>query len=104
MNLGMWAETVRGVHAAFLRRAFARRRKPVQIVEGQFTDEEAIRIAALRRQYLAYPDSFSLDVDYRRIHFVRWLVQQGNLREAFEGSEGAGASVESPDKWAQIRH
>ena len=106
MDLGRVAEAARAVRFALRRKATARRAEPVALGEEQFTREEAVRIGALRRQYLAYPDSFRLDVNYQRAHFIRWLVQRGSLREGLETREDAYVHAfgpDSPDKWAQIQ-
>ncbi len=82
----------------FIHSAFARRPEPVAFDEGQFTSEEADRIGALRRQYLAYPDSFKLNVNYRHAHFIRWLVRNGRLGEGISASEDAHADSCEPLK------
>lgn len=106
MVLGIVADAASAIRFAFSRKASARRSEPIALGEEQFTREEAVRIGALRRQYLAYPDSFRLDVNYQRAHFIRWLVQRGSLREGLETPEDAYVHAygpDSPDKWAQIR-
>jgi len=58
-----------------------RRSVVTELAEDQFTGEECARITSLRRQFLIYPDGFSLDVNYRRLEFARWLIAHGYLSE-----------------------
>jgi hypothetical protein len=104
MDLGKVTGVARGICSAFIRRASARRSKPVALGEERFTSEEAVRIGALRRQYLTYPDSFRLDVNYRHAHFARWLVERGRLGEELEMPEDVYASAHGLDKWTQAQH
>jgi hypothetical protein len=103
MDLTLLAEAARELWSALIRMARSRRSEPVSLGEGQFTSDEAFRIGALRRQYVAYPDSFRLDVNYRHAHFARWLVQRGRLGEELEMPEDVYASAHGPDKWTQVQ-
>lgn len=48
---------------------------------GYFTAEEAARIRDLRLRFILYPDGFALGVNYRRLRFARWLLDNGYLGE-----------------------
>lgn len=87
----------------FIRFGFGHRSKTVKLGEEEFTATEVKRLGALRRQYLTYPDSFRLEVNYKRAHFVRWLVQRGYLREGLERREEAAMSAYLIDKWRTIQ-
>ena len=101
MDLSMVAAAAREAYSAFIRMAVARKSRPVALGEEQFTREEAAHIQELRRQYLAYPDTFKLDVNYPRARFIRWLVQRGYLREEIETSGDVCTSVNARNKWIQ---
>lgn len=45
-----------------------------------FTDEEVQRLSKLR-QKLARREQVEVMADYRRLEFVRWLVQTGRLTD-----------------------
>ena len=67
----------------------ARRSPAITLAEDLFTHEEEARIQKLRHQFLNCPDSFKLDVNYRRMDFARWLVERGRLDEGIEGRREA---------------
>src|SRR5215470_18164060 len=98
MDLSLVAAAAREAYSAFIRMVAVRKSKPVALGEEQFTKEEAAHIQELRRQYLAYPDTFKLDVNYPRARFVRWLVQRGYLREEVETNGDVYAKVYGPNK------
>lgn len=60
----------------------------MELMYGLFTGEQRALLERLRRQYVLCPDSFQLDMDFRRLSFARWLVLHGHL------SEEVGASSE----------
>lgn len=66
--------------------SLAHRSIATELAAGQFTDEESKCIMSLRRQFLIYPDGFSIDVNYRRLEFARWLIARGYLSEWEVGS------------------
>lgn len=45
-----------------------------------FTDEEVQRLSKLRQE-LAQREQVAVMADYRRLQFVRWLVQTGRLTD-----------------------
>jgi hypothetical protein len=53
------------------------------VPEGRLTTEEMARLQALRQQCSLYFE-YLLGVEERKLLFVRWLVQQGKLREDME--------------------
>jgi hypothetical protein len=48
-----------------------------------FTPEERARIERLHAQFVLAPESYQLDIDFRRLAFAYWLVQHGYLSEEF---------------------
>ena len=62
---------------------------------NQFTREERARIMALRRQFVLCPDSLKLGLNYQRLMFARWLIQQGLLDEETDGPV-SGPRLASP--------
>ena len=53
--------------------------------EAVFTPDEAFQLQRLRHQFLRCPASFTLDMNYRRIDFYRWLAERGDISEGIEG-------------------
>ena len=56
------------------------------VVAAAFTPEEVARLRELREEYEAYQACREFGLDPRRLHFARWLVQQGRLNEGIEGT------------------
>ena len=56
----------------------------IALNEELFTQEETARLQRLRCQFLHCPDSFHLEMNYRRMDFYRWLAQRGGLSEGNE--------------------
>jgi hypothetical protein len=54
------------------------------LTQGDFTAEQEAHIVALRQQFATFPDQFALELNYRRLEFVRWLVEQGMLNEGVD--------------------
>jgi hypothetical protein len=48
---------------------------------GQFTSEEADRLTQLQGLFRAYPACYTLDLNYRRLEFARWLQEHGRIGE-----------------------
>jgi hypothetical protein len=68
----------------------AHRAKPdapgaMEIEEAAFTYDELAHLQQLRHQVLRHPACYSLDMNYRRMDFYRWLAQRGDLSEGNEG-------------------
>lgn len=62
---------------------FISQRRPPEPGElvGQFTAEEAVRITQLQGLFRTYPVCYTLDINYQRLEFARWLVEHGRLDE-----------------------
>lgn len=57
-----------------------RKASPAALV-GQFTSEETDRLTQLQELFRAYPDCYTLDLNYRRLEFARWLQEHGRIGE-----------------------
>jgi hypothetical protein len=64
-----------------LRWLVPRREDTTGLPPGVFTPEQERRLAALRHQFQACRDSFALEMNFRRLHFARWLVERRILSE-----------------------
>ena len=53
------------------------------LLEGELTAEEKARLQALRQRYPTYSE-YLPGMEERKLLFLRWLVQQGKLREDME--------------------
>lgn len=60
--------------------SWRRQGDPVEL-DDDFTPEEAIRISHLQGQYRTAPVCYKFDINYRRLEFARWLVENGHLDE-----------------------
>ena len=65
-------------------------------LEGQFTSEETDRLTQLQGLFRAYPACYTLDLNYRRLEFARWLQEHGRIGEwrdtQAESQDGAAAA------------
>ncbi len=57
-----------------------RKASPTELV-GQFTSVEADRLTQLQELFRAYPVCYTLDLNYRRLEFARWLQEHGRIGE-----------------------
>jgi hypothetical protein len=51
------------------------------MLDGSFTNEEMMRLRALRARADAHPDYEDRGIDERRLKFLRWLVEHGKLSD-----------------------
>ena len=58
-----------------------RREDTTGLPPGVFTPDQERRLTALQQQFQACRDSFSLEMNFRRLHFARWLVERRILSE-----------------------
>lgn len=55
---------------------------PPDPLDARFTIEEKARLSRLRERVECHPNPLDLvDIEQRRLEFVRWLVQHGKVSE-----------------------